>query len=93
MSLYKPFLDKNTPSSKKYSVYVVKNGKPSLIHFGDRSMQQYKDKLGAYSRLDHNDPKRRKSYKARARGIKDKMGNYTYKNKNSANYYSYHYLW
>ncbi len=90
--LYKPFVSKNP--KKKYSVYVKgNNGNPKLIHFGDRSMEQYKDKLGHYSSKNHLDPVRRKSYLARAKGIKDKNGNLTWKNKNSANYYSIRYLW
>ena len=31
--LYKPF--KSSAKNKKYSVYVLKNGKKRLIHFGD----------------------------------------------------------
>jgi hypothetical protein len=89
--LYKPFVSKNP--KKKYSVYVMKNGSKKLIHFGDRSMEQYKDKLGHYSSKNHLDPKRRKSYLARAKGIRDKNGNLTWKDKNSANYYSIKYLW
>ena len=34
--LYKPFVSKS--KGKKYSVRVVKDGKPKLIHFGDSSM-------------------------------------------------------
>ena len=41
----------------------------------------------------HKDPERRRRYLARAKGIKDKEGNLTYKNKNSANYFSVKYLW
>jgi len=89
--LYKPF--KSKAKNKKYSVYVMKDGKKKLIHFGDSRMQQYKDKLGEYSNLDHGDLKRRKSYLARAKGIKNKKGELTYKDKNSANYYSVRYLW
>ena len=61
IELYKPF--KSKAKNKKYSVYVKgKGGKPKLIHFGDSRYGQFKDKLGEYSHLDHNDPKRRKSY-------------------------------
>ena len=35
----------------------------------------------------------RKSYRARASGIKNKQGQLTYKMKDTANYWSYHYLW
>lgn len=90
--LYKPF-----PSSlktKKYSVYVKgKNGNKKLIHFGDRNMQHYHDKIGHYNKLDHNDKERRKNYLARAKGITDKNGNLTWKDKNTANWWSVHKLW
>ena len=89
--LYKPFVSSNKKA--KYSVYVMKDGKKKLIHFGWRSMQQYKDKLGHYKNLDHNDESRRKSYLARAKGIRDKNGDLTWKDKSSANYYSIRYLW
>jgi len=89
--LYTPFVSKS--KNKKYSVYVIKNDKKKLIHFGDSRMQQFKDKLGHYSNLDHGDKERRKRYLARAKGIKDKNGNLTWKNKNSANYYSIKFLW
>lgn len=89
--LYKPFVSKS--KNKKYSVYVMKDGKKKLIHFGDARMEQYKDKIGHYKSLDHNDPKRRKSYLARAKGIKNKKGELTWKDKNSANYYSINFLW
>ena len=93
--LFKPFKGKSTPKQKKYSVYVKSDNKKGFktIHFGDSSMQQFKDKLGYYKHLDHGDPVRRKSYLARAKGIKNKQGELTWKNKNSANYYSIKYLW
>ena len=89
--LYKPFVSNR--KSKKYSVYVKMDNKTLLIHFGDRTMQHYKDKLRHYKYLDHLDKKRRDNYKARASAIKDKRGNLTYKDKNSANYWAYNYLW
>jgi hypothetical protein len=89
--LYKPF--KSKAKNKKYSVYVMKNGKKKLINFGDTRYQHFKDKIGDYSNLDHNDKKRQKSYLSRAKGIKDKQGNLTWRDKNSANYYAVKYLW
>lgn len=82
---------KSTRKGKKYS--VVYNGK--IIHFGSIFHKQYRDStgLGLYSYLDHNDLKRRQSYLTRSKGIRDKQGNLTYNNKNSPNYYSYHFLW
>ena len=82
---------KSTRPGKKYMVVV--NGK--TIHFGDIKMQQYTDTtgLGLYTHLNHNDEKRRASYLARAKGIKNKKGEPTWKDKNSANYFSVKYLW
>tara|TARA_R110000803_G_scaffold12929_3_gene36594 strand:+ start:608 stop:922 length:315 start_codon:yes stop_codon:yes gene_type:complete len=89
--LYKPFV--SSAKNKKYSVYVMKDNKKRLIHFGDSNMEQYKDKLGEYSKLNHLDPKRRKSYLARAKGIRNKKGELTWKDKNTSNFYSIKYLW
>ena len=89
--LYEPFVSK--VRTKKYSVYVMKDGKRRLIHFGARHMQQYKDKLGHYTSQDHGDVARRRRYLARAKGIRDKSGKLTWRDKNSANYYSIRYLW
>lgn len=80
--LYKPF--KSKAKNKKFSVYVMKNGSKRLIHFGDSRMQDFRQ---------HKDEKRRSSYLARARGIKNKKGELTYKDKNTANYWSIKYLW
>jgi len=90
--LYKPFVNK-TKSKSKYFVYVKKNGKVKKIGFGMKGMQQFKDKIGYYKSLDHGDPVRRKSYLARAKGIKNKKGELTWKDKNSSNYFSIKYLW
>ena len=77
--LYKPF--KSKLKSKKMSVYVMKEGKKRLIHFGDAN----------YS---HNETaEKRKNYLARSAGIKDKNGNLTKNDKNSANYWSRKVLW
>jgi len=81
--LYKPF--KSKVKGKKFSVYVKSpTGKPKLIGFGLRGMQDY---------TQHKDKKRRASYLARAKGIKDKQGRLTYMNKNSANYWAIRKLW
>ena len=80
--LYKPFVSK--AKNKKYSVYVMKDGKKRLIHFGDNRYGQFKAKLGHYSHLDNNDPKRKKAYYAR-------HGKAT--SKDTAKYFSHKYLW
>lgn len=79
MKMYKPF--KSKAKNKKFSVYVIKDGKPKLIHFGD-------------SRYDHNYSKEaREAYDKRSKGIRDGKGRLTYKDKNSANYWARKVLW
>jgi oligoendopeptidase F len=82
--LYKPF--KYTGKAKfKYSVYVKgENGKSKKISFGDSSYSDFRQ---------HKDEKRRKAYLARAKGIKNKQGQLTWKNKNTKNYWAIKYLW
>jgi len=80
--LYKPFPSK--AKNKKFSVYVMKDGKKKLIHYGDSRYEDF---------TQHKDKKRRESYLKRAKGIRDKKGNLTWKDKNSANYWSVHRLW
>jgi len=80
--LYKP--QKSTRKGKKGMVYVMKNGKKSLIHFGDSSMTDFSK--GASE-------KQKKSYLARSGGIKNKEGKLTKNDKNSANYWSRRVNW
>lgn len=83
--LYKHW--KNTTSSKnKMWVYVKADTKKGYkrIGFGLKGMQDYRQ---------HKDKKRRASYLARSGGIKDKNGNLTKNNKNTANYWSRKVLW
>lgn len=89
--LYKPF--PSNSKNKKYSVYVMKDGKKRLINFGDIRYEQYKDKIGYYSDLDHEDKERRRKYLLRAKNIRNKKGELTYKLKYSPNYWSVKYLW
>lgn len=82
-------------STRKHKKYMVKSPKGVWVHFGDSRMEQFKDStgLGIYSNKDHGDKIRRKSYLARAKGIKNKEGKLTYNDPESANYYSVKYLW
>jgi hypothetical protein len=92
--LYKPWVNK-TKSKNKYWVYVKSDTKKGFkrIGFGHKDYEQFKDKLGFYKSKDHGDPVRRKSYLARAKGIKDKQGNLTWKDKNTSNYWAVKILW
>jgi hypothetical protein len=81
VELYKPF--KSKAKNKLHSV-CVKNehtGKPKIIHFGDSRYNQ------------NTSAKARKAYLRRSAGIRDKTGQLTKDNKNSANYWSRTYLW
>ena len=80
---------KSTRSNKK--LMTVVRGK--IVHFGDSSMQQYTDKTGIWKHKDHKDKKRQKSYLARAKGIKNKNGDLTYRDPTSPNWHSVRILW
>jgi TFIIF-interacting CTD phosphatase-like protein len=81
VELYKPF--KSKAKNKLHSVYVKNEhtGKPKIIHFGDSRYNQ------------NTSAKARKAYLRRSAGIRDKTGQLTKDNKNSANYWSRTYLW
>ena len=83
-TLYKPF-PYNGKGNAKFSVYVKNDkGGKRLLHFGDKRYEDFRQ---------HKDEKRRKSYLARAKGIKNKKGELTWKLKDTANWWSTHYLW
>ena len=81
--------EKSTRKDKKLMTMV--NNK--LIHFGDSSMEHYKDRTGIWKSKDHLDKRRRESYLSRTKGITDKEGKYVYLDPNSANYHSRTVLW
>tara|TARA_R110002153_G_C13000821_1_gene465076 strand:+ start:78 stop:389 length:312 start_codon:yes stop_codon:yes gene_type:complete len=80
--LYRPYISTNP--KKKGMVFVMKGSGKRLIHFGDASMKDFRQ---------HKDPARRKNYLERSGGIRNKSGELTKNDKNSANYYSRKYLW
>ena len=73
-------LEYSHKTNKKYVVTLKNNNK---IHFGDTRFEDY---------LIHKNNDRRNRYRKRASKIKDKDGNFTYKDKNSPNFWSYHLL-
>jgi hypothetical protein len=82
--LYKPFRSKK--KGKKYSVYVKSSsGGTKIIHFGAKGMDDFRSGTAT--------KEQRKSYLARAKGIKKKDGSFAYKDKNSPNYWAVKYLW
>ena len=73
--------DYSTPKNNKY-VATLSTGKK--IHFGS---SQYPDFL------IHKDKERKERYLARAKKIKNKQGELTYTNPDSANFWSVNLLW
>tara|TARA_R110001592_G_scaffold76291_2_gene230330 strand:+ start:1212 stop:1481 length:270 start_codon:yes stop_codon:yes gene_type:complete len=89
MKIGKYNYEKSTKKGKKLQVVV--DGK--TIHFGNDKYQQYEDKTKIWKSKDHKDEVRRKSYLARAKGIKLKDGSLAWKTPKSANYHSVRILW
>ena len=83
-TLNKPF--KSDVKGEKYSVYVKdSNGKIKKVNFEAVGYDDYRSGTGS--------KEQRKSYLARAKGIKNKQGELTYLDKTSPNYWSVKYLW
>ena len=80
------FYAPSTTEGKKYDVFF-KNSFGRTIHlsFGDSHYQQFNDKIGYYSSLDHMDQKRRIRYRERHKN--DDLNHLT------PGYFSYYYLW
>lgn len=74
----------STRKNKKYDVY---DGDKYITSFGDSRMEHYRDKLGHYSHLNHNDKKRRDAFKNRFKRL------IATNNKNKGTYWSAKYLW
>jgi len=76
---------KSRRKNKKYDVFTL--GNKYITSFGDKRYQQYKDKIGLYSHLNHGDKKRRANYYKRHGDYRNKdIGK-------SAKYFSHEYLW
>jgi len=73
-------LRKSTRKNKKWD--VIYKGK--TISFGHSAYEDY---------TQHKDKARRDRYLKRARGIRDKGGRLTHKNKNKSNFWAINILW
>jgi hypothetical protein len=82
IKLNTPF--KSARKDKKFSVYILKDGKRKLLHYGDPNYQDF---------TQHKDKKRREAYRKRARGILLKSGKPAYLDKRQPAYWSYNFLW
>ena len=74
-------LDYSTPKNNKYMATLPGGRK---IHFGSSTYPDY---------LIHKDKERKDRYLARAKKIKNKQGELTYTNPESANFWSVNLLW
>ena len=63
------------------------------VSFGDRRYQHYKDRIGLWKALDHNDRKRRANYRKRHAAIRTNDGRRAIDIKYSPAWFSYRYLW
>ena len=78
--------------NKNKKLMVVVNNK--TIHFGDIRYQHFNDSTNLLDKkLNHNDKKRQENYLKRAKGIKNKKGELTYKDPTSPNYHAVRVLW
>lgn len=69
----------------KVLVYDNKTKKDKYVYFGSILYQHYNDRIGLFSYLNHNDIKRRRSFRDRFDRFKNK--------KETAGWFAYHYLW
>jgi hypothetical protein len=71
------------PSKRKNKKYDVFKDNKYLLSFGDNRYEHYKDKIGHYKDLNHNDEKRKELYYKR----------HGKANKYSAKWFSHKFLW
>ena len=76
---------KSTKKGKKMMVYVMKDGKKRLIHFGQKGAPDFASGTATKAQ--------QKSYLARSAGIRNKQGQLTKNLKSSPNYWSRVVLW
>lgn len=88
-------MKKNNPvkSTRKNKKYMVLNNNNNIVHFGDKRYEQFRDDIGLYKNLNHNDKERQKNYCKRSSGIRDGQGKLTKNNIDSPNHWSMKLLW
>lgn len=81
--------ERSKTRNKKYDAIIEDKTtkRQQRVPFGDNRYEQYRDSTGLklYSRLDHNDPKRRADYKSRHEKTRHKIF--------SASWYADTFLW
>ena len=95
------YFEKASPKSgKKYVAYIPKvDGKFKKVSFGARAYEHYKDSVpkrlggGKWSSKNHMDKDRRRNYRNRHSGMRNKDGKRSIDVKYSPAWFSYHFLW
>ena len=80
----------NPKTKKKYEVKITFKDpfkKPKIVRFGSLQYKHYKDRIGFFSHLDHNNVQRRKLFYNRFRSLLKKTKKY------SPMYFSAKFLW
>lgn len=83
----------STNSNKKYMARPINRQSDLWTHFGAKNYQQFHDRIGYYSSLDHHNANRRRLYKLRHKAILTANNRRAYTVKYSPSWYSWHYLW
>lgn len=78
------------PGNYKYTAIIDNQRR---VNFGDKRYQQYHDKIGMYSKLNHHDKQRRANYRRRHTAIINKNGKPATSMKYSPAWFSLKYLW
>ena len=83
-------IEKSTNANKKYMV----NYNNKWIHFGDIHSEHYEDitPRELYAEQNHYNNQRRDEYRNRMIKIRDKNGNFSVLNKNTAIYWTFRFL-
>lgn len=86
--------EKSSKAGKMYSAILKnkENDREVKIHFGDNKLGNYQDKTGlnAYPKLTHGDKQRRKNFRSRFSGLKQKQD---WKNFYTPLFFSWTKLW
>ena len=84
--LNKPF--RSDVKGKKFSVYVKDGSKIKKVNFGSKGMADFRGTDGKKATAEQ-----RKSFLARMKGIKRKVGSLAWKDKTSPAYWAVKFLW
>lgn len=85
--------EKSPNKTKKYRALIFDGEGVKYVDFGAIGYEQYRDKIGLYSHLDHRDKTRRQNYRDRHGKIKLADGRIAKDVKYTSAWFSWNYLW